>query len=129
MGLKAYQVTDYCQEISVLVFAENRNQARMMANQYPSFDVEEWIFLRGIRVPLADIFANRFQGQIIDGSTEQHQRVLRACGFYQGEFRSQHCEKCERYEWPLIPESKILEVDEKFLCAACKNKTPFSIYI
>lgn len=129
MGLKAYQVTDYCYETSVLVFAENRNEARMMANKYPELNVEEWVFLRGLRVPVADIFATRFQGEIIDGSTEQHQRVLRACGFYQGEFKFEPCEMCRRYEWSLIPESKILEVNGKFLCSACKNNAPFIIYI
>lgn len=129
MMLKAYQVTDYCQEIRVLVFAENRNQARMIANKYPIFNVEEWIFLRGIRVPLADIFANRFQDYIIDGSTELNQRVLRACGFHQSNFPLVNCEKCRRYEWSLIPESKILKVDGKFLCSACKNNEPFNIYI
>lgn len=119
--MKAYRVfTDRC-EANVIVFAPDRNKAKSWAQGTEWFHASEWIDLRCIREPLVDKFSSG-EEEVLDGSCERSQIVMRAAGFYQIDSSTQECEECGLYEWSRIKGSTVQErQDGNFRCGKCQE--------
>jgi hypothetical protein len=125
--LLAFVVTSDYVECSLLVFAENRGEAKSIAHRSEWFVDEEWTDLRVRREPRADAFGETHGKGRIECSTADEQRLLRSLGWHQLEHSYEDCSKCGLNEWELVPESKLTEVGDTYVCAGCREANPTEI--
>lgn len=80
---KAYQVMiDQYEEYSVVVFASNSNQAKLLAMKSENFNIR-YIDLRPIRMPQADYFAKEDPDILrLDFNNPEHKKFLLKEGWY-----------------------------------------------
>lgn len=119
MLTKAFIVTNYEAEVSVLVWARSHGRAKTIAlGQSGWFDSEDYIDLRARRIKKLD--GMRDMGCCTGISpTQDDNRIMRSASFYELEGNMTECSSCGLFEWSSLPESKI---DESGLCLECRQR-------
>ena len=126
MTIQAYAVRDSSDDNSqVVVFAHDGSSAKRIALECEWYESCEWIGLRIKRLPELDsAAAKRGEGYLAMATTSE-QRLVRNLGWSSGEASGPACDLCKLYEWPLVPESLILEDDRRpygTICVGCQEE-------
>lgn len=120
---KAYNVRiDEMEGYCVVVFAENRNQARLLAMQEDNFDSSlRYIDLSLRRMPSADFFVLKYPDiTSLDLENPEHARFLRKEGWWSVDCA--YCEKCGLATFESIPESQLVCHNGSNICIECLEK-------
>ncbi len=108
-------------DASVLVFAKDASKAKSIASTSDWLSEVPWTELRVRREPRADEYGRKTGHEMIDCHTADQQRLVRDLGWFEVEGPSEVCNECERHEWDLVPESKLTEYWDGYICEGCKK--------
>lgn len=120
MKKKAYVVRiDEDEGYCTVVFAENRNRAKLLAMSDDCFDsYTRYIDLRPTRIPQADFFVKENPNlHMLDMNNLEHARFLRGEGWFTAD--STYCDECGLASFESVPESQVVEVDGEMVCLEC----------
>ena len=120
--LKAYSVTTWHAEASVIVFAPTVARAKSEAHGTEWLADCDWTELSVKRQPTLDGYAQAATvSTALDFSERPHAEMARSLGWYELIGSYEGCAKCGLCEWTLIPESKI---GSDGLCTECNRPAP-----
>jgi len=114
---KAYRVrVDEDEGYELIVFAESRNKAKMIAmNDLSCSGFVQYIDLHPLRFPNADRFVKENPNiEMLNFNNLEHSRFLRKEGWWSDSFEP--CEECGFSEWEIIPESTL---NAEGICREC----------
>ena len=121
MKKKAYHVRinndeGYC----TVVFAENRNKARLLAMGDDNFDSNymKYTDIHPIRMPQADFFTEKYPDLCrLNIDNPEHAKFLRDEGWWN--INCSYCEECGLATFEAVPESQLEYVDGMNICLEC----------
>lgn len=118
---KAYFVQiDEDEGYCTVVFAENRNKARVLAMYDDNFnaDYTRYIDLKPTRFPQADFFVKENPNlHMLDIDNPEHARFMRSKGWFTAD--STYCDECGLASFESVPESQVVEVGGEMVCLEC----------
>lgn len=116
--MKAYVISEDDNEFgSLIIFAETRNKARMIARGRYPFEDSEYCDINAKREKAVDSYYLPGH-EVIDGGCKYDQQLMFDLGWYQCESHS--CAGCDMEHWDLIEESHSNnELDEEMYCNEC----------
>jgi hypothetical protein len=117
VSLLGFVATSRWVDVSVIVFASTAAEAKAEAITTDWLCDERWIDVRVRREPQLDSVADSYGRNALDFSTPEQVRLARNLGWYEAGRSAKGCEKCDRSEWTLLPESRLNEND---ICAGCE---------
>lgn len=120
---KAYKVrVDEDEGIDIVVFAETRNKARLLAMSDDSFDdFMKYTDVSPTRYPQADYFAEKDPSiGRLHTDIPEHARFLRKMGW--GSLYTHRCAWCELARFNAVPESRLELHDGEMVCQECLEK-------
>ena len=121
MKKKAYYVRiDNDEGYCTVVFAENRNKARVLAMGDDNFDSNyiKYTDIHPIRMPHADFFTEKYPDLCrLDIDNPEHARFLRDEGWWN--INCSYCEECGLATFDAVPESQLEYVDGMNICLEC----------
>lgn len=124
MKKKAYHVRiDNDEGYCTVVFAENRNKAKLLAMADDNFnaDYTRYIDLKPIRMPNADYFVEKYPDiRSLDLANSEHARFLRYEGWWSED--CSYCDECGLATFDNVPESQLVEVDGEMVCLECLHE-------
>jgi len=106
-----------------VVFAENRNQARLLAMGEDGFDDNDmrYIDLHPRRMPQADFFVEKYPDLCrLDINEPAHARFMRDEGWSSTD--CSYCYECGLATFDAVPESQLTEVDGEMICLECMKE-------
>jgi hypothetical protein len=121
---KAYKVTNWDAEISVIVFAVSVNAAKSSGFQSVWFCDGQYIDLRCTRLPALDNLAAEKGATLLEGDESWEIKAMREIGWYEYEGNTDECRVCRLHQWEDLPESELIYPDEDFndgdpICRGC----------
>jgi len=130
---KAYKVcVDEAEGVDLVVFAESRNKAKLIAMSDDSFDdFMKYTDISPTRYPQADYFAEKDPNvERLYTDIPEHARFLRKMGWCGLAYPYRQCARCGLSEFDVVPESRLEayggEVDitepAEMLCQECIEK-------
>ena len=116
-ALLAFSVTTDYDEGSVLVWETTPGKAKATALCSLWLDGCDWNDLRCKREPRADGYRTT-PGPLGDYYTPDDCRLMRNLGWYEIDGPEKPCSMCGKYEWRMLPESRLPEDGD--VCAECQ---------
>ena len=118
---KAYVVRiDEDEGYCTVVFAESRNQAKLLAMGDDNFDSNymRYINIRPRRMPQADFFVEKNPDLCrLDIDKPEHARFMRDEGWRSAD--CSYCDECGLATFDAVPESQVEHHDGKNICLEC----------
>lgn len=112
------------EDTNILVCAPSRSKAKMIGfcQTLGWFSGCEWTDVRCSEERSLRGYAQRLGRDLcLDGSTPEHQRLMRSLGWFQHDYSDGPCDCCGLYEWDELPMSKITKARSRdiWLCQEC----------
>ena len=121
MKKKAYHVRiDNDEGYCTVVFAENRNKARLLAMGDDNFDSNyiKYTDIQPTRMPQADFFIEKYPDLCrLDIDKPEHARFMRDEGWWNT--NCSYCEECGLATFEAVPESQLEYVNGRNICLEC----------
>ena len=116
-ALLAFSVTTDYADASVLVWETTPGKAKASALCSLWLDGCDWNDLRCKREPRADGYRTT-PGTLGDDCSPDDCRLMRNLGWYEIDGPEEPCSVCGKYEWRMVPESRLPEDGD--VCAECQ---------